>query len=108
MLEALMQVTFYPKEEELYKDWPGYDATRILRPPFRLGDDLLFSGTITSDEDMYEWDVAYLVHVAFFTIDTLETYRLVEGELAQGKTYPIQLGNKPIGEAVLLEYCFSE
>lgn len=51
MLEAIMEITFFEKKNELYKDWSGYDATRILRPAFNLGAGL-FSGTITSDETM--------------------------------------------------------
>ncbi|MBR2923500.1 MAG: hypothetical protein IKC28_00595 [Clostridia bacterium] len=106
MLEAIMEITFFEKKNELYKDWSGYDATRILRPAFNLGAGL-FSGTITSDETMYYWNTGYLVLVQFFTIDTIEVYREVETHLVVGKVYDIQMASRKIGKAVMVEFDYS-
>ena len=106
MLEALMDITFFPKESAPLKDWAGYDAQRALRPAFNLGG-MLFSGHIISDEEMYRWNAEYTVLVRFFTIDTLEAHSLVKDSLTVGGTYNIQLASEVIGKAVLLDYSFN-
>lgn len=107
MLDAVMKVTFFHKEDERYKDWPGYRADTVLRPAFNLGG-LLFSGEIHSDEkEMYFWDKAYTVLVLFFTIDNQETFDMVKNSLHIGVTYPVQLASKVIGKAEMLQFTFS-
>ena len=105
MLRTTMKVTFFDKQGTSIADWPGYDATRILRPAFNLGGQL-FSGSITSNESMYYWNQPYTVHVDFFTIDTTEVYQLVKDQLVTGKTYPIHIGQKIIGQAELLTFTY--
>ncbi|MBR6571257.1 MAG: hypothetical protein IKK75_12475 [Clostridia bacterium] len=107
MLEAIMQITFFAKNEAIYEAWLGYDARRTFRPVFNLGG-RLFSANITSNELMYYWDKEYSVCVQFFTIDTPSLYSAIADELVAGKTYNIQMGSKVIGQAVLLDYCYSE
>lgn len=105
MLQATMKVTFFDKQGTPLADWPGYDATRILRPPFNLGGQP-FSGSIISNENVYYWNQPYTVHVNFFTIDTPEIYQQVEQELVIGRSYAIHLGSKIIGQAELLAYTY--
>lgn len=105
MLQATMKVTFFDKQGTPIADWPGYDATRILRLAFNLGGQL-FSGSITSNESMYYWNQPYIVQVDFFTIDTPEIYQQVEQELIVGRIYPIHIGQKVIGQAELLAYTY--
>lgn len=105
MLQATMKVTFFDKQGTSIADWPGYDATRILRPAFNLGGQL-FSGCITSGEKMYYWNQPYTVQVDFFTIDTPEVYRLVKDHLVTGRSYAIHIGKKVIGQAELLAYTY--
>lgn len=106
MLQATMKVTFFDKQGTSIADWPGYDATRILRPTFNLGGQL-FSGSITSNESMYCWNQPYTVQVDFFTIDTAEVYQLVKDQLVIGRTYPIHIGQKIIGQAELLTLTYN-
>ena len=106
MLEALMKIVFFPKTSGPCREWPGYDAQRILMPAFNLGGNL-FSGRITSDEKMYYWNTEYLVFVQFFTIDNHEAYSKVEHSLFIGRTYPIQIASRIIGQATLLDFSYT-
>lgn len=42
----------------------------------------------------------------FFTIDTAEVYQLVKDQLITGRTYPIHMGQKIIGQAELLTFTY--
>lgn len=106
MLEALMKIVFFPKTSDLCREWPGYDAQKILRPAFNLGGNL-FSGMIISDEKMYYWNTEYLVFVQFFTIDSHEAYSKAEHSLSIGRTYHIQIASRIIGQAILLDYSYT-
>ena len=44
--------------------------------------------------------------VDFFTIDTAEVYQLVKDQLITGRTYPIHIGQKIIGQAELLTFTY--
>ena len=66
-----------------------------------------FSGRITSDEKMYYWNTEYLDFVQFFTIDNHEAYSKVEHSLFIGRTYPIQIASRIIGQATLLDFSYT-
>lgn len=105
MLKAVMKVTFFPKEGEFYKDWPGYHVNSELRPHFNLGG-TLWSGQIVSDEAILYWDREYTVHVRFFTLFDEEGYAMVRDSLRVGATYPVQIASKVIGKAEMLDFDF--
>ena len=105
MLKAIMNVRFFPKDSDLYKDWEGYDATRVFRPAFNIGG-ALYSASITSDEQMYFWNEAYTVWVDFFTIDSWELYINIKKYLVVGEKYNIQAASKIIGEAIMYDFMF--
>jgi len=105
VLKTTMKVTFFDKQGTSIADWSGYDATRILRPAFNLGDQL-FSGNITSNENMYDWNHLYTVQVDFFTIDTPEVLSVVKDQLVTGRCYPIHIGKKIIGQAEMLTFTY--
>lgn len=106
MLDAIMKVTFFPKEGDLYRDWPGYRVNAELRPHFNLGG-TLWSGQIVSDEDILAWDREYTVLVRFFTLFDEEGYAMVRSSLCIGQTYPIQIASRVIGRAEMVDFSFS-
>lgn len=83
----------------------NYEATRQLRPAFNLGDDLLFSGNILSENTQYLYNIEYTVDIEFFTIED-EAYVAVSPLLSEGMTVAMQEGSRLIGIAKLynLEY----
>ena len=77
-----------------------------LRPAFRFADNLLFTGCISSNQDMYYQGNTYEVDVDFFTIDD-GAYGLLEPILEKNMGLTICTGKRILGIAKLLEFSYS-
>ena len=77
---------------------------KYFRPTFNFGNNLLFSGNLISNDDIYLQNHPYLVDIDFFTIED-EAYSAVSPILRTGMDFAIQEGaHKIVGIAKLLEY----
>ena len=77
---------------------------KYFRPTFNFGKNLLFSGNLISNDDIYLQNHLYLVDIDFFTIRD-EAYLAVSPVLKTGMDVAIQEGaHKIVGIARLLDY----
>jgi hypothetical protein len=77
---------------------------KYFRPTFNFGNNLLFSGNLISEDDIYLQNHQYLVDIDFFTIED-DGYRAINPVLKPGMDLAIQEGaQKIVGIAKLLEY----
>ena len=77
---------------------------KYFRPTFNFGNNLLFSGNLISNDDVYLQNHTYVVDIDFFTIKD-EAYSAVSPVLKTGMDFAIQEGaNKIVGIAKLLDY----
>jgi hypothetical protein len=77
---------------------------RYFRPTFNFGNNLLFSGNLKSDDEIYVQNQPYTVEIDFFTIED-DAYKAVNPVLKPGMDFAIQEGaHKIVGIAKLLEY----
>jgi hypothetical protein len=77
---------------------------KYFRPTFNFGNNLLFSGNLISDDDIYLQNHPYIVEIDFFTVED-DAYRAINPVLKPGMYLAIQEGaHKIVGIAKLLEY----
>ena len=77
---------------------------KYFRPTFNFGNNLLFSGNLISDEDVYLHNQPYIVDIDFFTIED-EAFNALSSVLKSGMDFAIQEGaRKIVGIAKLLDY----
>jgi len=81
----------------------NYAGGRHLRPVFRFGEGLLFSGTIKSDSTEYLYNNVYTVDIEFFTVND-EAYAALIPVLADGLCLTIREGSRVIGIASLSNF----
>ena len=72
---------------------------------FNFGNNLLFTGRVGNDGDVFVFNNEYLVNVDFFTVDA-EAFTLLQPILAEGMDLAIHEGKRIIGIAKLLEFSF--
>jgi len=77
-----------------------------LRPTFRFGKGLLFSGNIISSDVEYLYNKKYLVDIEFFTIEE-EGYTAIKPYLNKGVDLVMQEGSQIIGLAKLNSFSYS-
>ena len=96
MLKAKAEIQFTIDGREFNK--------KYFRPTFNFGNDLLFSGNLISDEDVYLHNHRYTVEIDFFTIED-DAFNVVSPFLKYGMDIAIQEGaRKIVGIAKLLDY----
>jgi len=94
MLNAKAEITFTLEGRK-------YSGVKYpLRPTFRFGEGLLFSGNIKSDNLEYLYNRKYLVDIEFFTIED-EGYTAIKPYLSEGVDVVMQEGSQIIGLAIL-------
>jgi hypothetical protein len=99
MLNAKAEITFTLEGR-------NYSSGKYpLRPTFRFGDGLLFSGNIKSDVTEYLYNNKYLVDIEFFTIED-DGYSAIKPYLNTGMDLVIQEGSKIIGLAILNSFVY--
>ena len=76
-----------------------------LRPTFRFGEGLLFSGNIKSRDVEYLCNRKYLVDIEFFTIEE-EGYSAIKPYLNEGVDLVMQEGSQIIGLAKLNSFSY--
>ena len=77
---------------------------KYFRPTFNFGNNLLFSGNLISDEDIYLYSHQYIVDIDFFTIED-DAFNVVSPILKFGMDLAIQEGaHKIVGNAKLLDF----
>ena len=76
-----------------------------LRPAFRFGDGLLFSGNIKSNATEYLNNKKYLVDIEFFTIGD-DGFSVIKPYLSEGMDLVMQEGSQIIGLARLNSYTY--
>ena len=77
---------------------------KYFRPIFNFGNNLLFSGNLISDEDVYLHNHPYTVNIDFFTIED-EAFNVICSILKSGMDLAIQEGaHKIVGIAKLIDY----
>jgi len=97
MLSAKAEIMFSIKDRNyLNGKYP-------LRPTFKFGEGLLFSGNIISSNVEYLYNEKYIVDIDFFTIED-EGYSAVGPHLYIGMDLLIQEGSNIIGSAKLNSY----
>ena len=72
---------------------------------FNFGNNLLFTGMVGYDDDVFHFNNEYSVDVDFFTVDA-EAYTLLQPVLAKGMDLAIHEGKRIIGIAKLLDFSF--
>ena len=72
---------------------------------FNFGNNLLFTGRVGHDDDVFLFNNEYSVDVDFFTIDA-EAFTLLQPVLTEGMDLAIQEGKRIIGIAKLLEFSY--
>jgi len=77
-----------------------------LRPTFRFGEGLLFSGNIKSGVDEYLYNKTYMVDIEFFTIDE-DSYSVIKPYLSEGVDLVMQEGSQIIGLAKLSSFTYT-
>ena len=77
-----------------------------LRPTFRFGEGLLFSGNIKSGIDEYLYNKTYMVDIEFFTIDE-DSYSVIKPYLSEGVDLVMQEGSQIIGLAKLSSFTYN-
>lgn len=108
MLTIKAKIIFFsPEESSSTSD--GICAKNILRPAFNFGEELLFSGTIISDNEneQYLYKSTYVVNVKFPTIDN-EAYEAIQPLIKIGMDLAIQNASRIIGESKLLDYTYRD
>jgi len=99
MLNAKAEITFTLEGR-------NYNGGKYpLRPTFRFGDGLLFSGDIISDNTEYLYNKKYLVDIEFFTIEE-DSYAAILPHLSVGNDLVMQEGSQIIGLARLNDYTY--
>ena len=83
-------------------DGKNYTADQ-LRPAFMFSEDLLFTGGIKSDADMYYHGKTYDVNVEFFTVED-EAYNVLKPILRDYMDLAICSGNRFLGKAKLRDF----
>jgi len=99
MLSAKAEITFTLEG----RNYSG--MKHPLRPAFRFGEGLLFSGNIKSDATEYLYNNRYLVDIEFFTIEE-EGYTAIEPYLNIGMDLIMQEGSQIIGLARINSYSY--
>jgi len=100
MLNAKAEITFTLEGRNYSGDkYP-------LRPTFRFGEGLLFSGNIISDNKEYFYNKRYSVDIEFFTIEE-DSYSAILPHLNIGMDLVIQEGSQIIGLAKLNNYVYT-
>jgi len=99
MLNAKAEITFTVEGRK-------YSGAKYpLRPTFRFGEGLLFSGNIKSNNTEYLYNKKYLVDVEFFTIED-EGYLAIKPYLSEGVDLVMQEGSQIIGLAKLNSFAY--
>ena len=83
----------------------NYRSGKHFRPVFNFGDELLFSGTVVSDDNEYIYNKEYTVDIEFFTIED-EAYNALQSHLRPGMGLTIQEGSRITGIATLLDFSY--
>jgi hypothetical protein len=96
MLKAKAEIMFTLENK-------NYLNNSKLQPVFNFGKDLLFSGTIKSDDKEYLYRKKYEVDIDFFTIYG-EAYDAVKPALKPDMGLTIQAGKRILGIAKLIDY----
>ena len=94
MLRAKAEITFNADG----KDYINH----ILRPVFKLGDEL-YSGQIESNHENFYRGQPYIVNIAFFLVYD-EAYIYLEPIIKDGMIAPMQAGSKVIGTSRLWDF----
>jgi hypothetical protein len=100
MLKAKAEIMFTLENK-------NYSGKLRLQPVFNFGEDLLFSGTIKSDNDMYFCKQKYIVDIEFFTIYG-EAYEAVKKSLKPNMNLAIQAGRRILGIARVSDFVYEE
>jgi hypothetical protein len=95
MLRAKGEITFT-------LDGKNYTADQ-LRPAFMFTEDLLFTGGIESDTDMYYQGKTYVVSIEFFTVED-EAYSALKPILKDNMDLAICSGKRVLGRARLRDF----
>ena len=95
MLKAKGEITFTLEGK-------NYTADQ-LRPAFMFAENLLFTGGITSDADMYLQGQTYNVNVEFFTVED-EAYSTLKPILKEDMDLTICSGKRVLGIAKLRDF----
>ena len=95
MLKAKGEITFT-------LDGKNYTADQ-LRPAFMFAEDLLFTGGIKSDADMYYQGETYVVNIEFYTVED-EAYSVLKPILRENMDLAICSGKRVLGKAKLREF----
>ena len=95
MLRAKGEITFT-------LDGKNYTADQ-LRPAFMFTEDLLFTGGIKSDADMYYQGKTYVVSIEFFTVED-EAYSALKPILKDNMDLAICSGKRVLGRARLRDF----
>jgi len=99
MLNAKAEITFTLEGR-------NYSGVKYpLRPTFRFGEGLLFSGNIISNDTEYLYNNKYLVDIEFFTIED-EGYSVIKPFLNEGVDLVMQEGSQIIGLARLNSFTY--
>jgi hypothetical protein len=108
MLKLIARIIFFESNARIPKDRIGYGTQHVLRPAFKFGEDLLFSGIIKGDDNpsTFRYNQPYVVTVDFPTIKD-EAYKLIRPLIKAGMDINIQTGARVIGRATLLDYTYS-
>ena len=72
---------------------------------FNFGNNLLFTGRVGNDGDVFVFNNEYSVDVDFFTVDA-EAFTLLQPVLTKGMDLAIHEGKRIIGIAKLLEFSY--
>jgi hypothetical protein len=100
MLNAKAEITFTLEGR-------NYSGSKYpLRPAFRFGDGLLFSGNIKSNCNEYLYNEKYNVDIEFFTIED-DSYSAIKPYLSEGVDLVMQEGSRIIGLAKLNSFTYS-
>ena len=78
-----------------------------LRPTFNFGEGFLFSGTIISDDDEYQYGQIYSVDVEFKTVEG-DVFAGIHHLVKIGMELNIQTGSRVIGVAKLLNFKYKD
>ncbi|EYE87181.1 hypothetical protein Q428_14765 [Fervidicella metallireducens AeB] len=87
----------------------GISTQYPLRPAFKFGDGLLFSGTIISNIpcDKFLYQESYHVNIEFPTIEG-EAYEEIKPLINEGMILDIQNASRIIGTAKVLDFTYKK
>ena len=107
MLTIKAKIMFFNPKDSFTRNG-GISTKNTLRPAFKFGEGLLFSGTIKNgtENEKYLYQTIYVVEVELPTIGN-EAYKAIQPFIKIGMYLNIQTASKIIGEAKILEYKYS-